>query len=102
MHARLFANQRALAPADLAAHAQALGLDQAAFAQCLESGRQATKVRRDLADGQKAGMTGTPTFFIGVVDGKGPSVKIVQTLKGAQPYAAFKTAIDGVLATAGR
>ena len=102
MHARALRNQRALASADLAAHAQALGLDQAVFAQCLEGGRHASRIRRDLADGQKAGITGTPTFLIGVVDGKGTSVKIVQTLKGAQPFATFKAAIDGALATAGR
>src|SRR5262245_32664588 len=80
MHTRLFANQRALAPADLAAHAQALGLDQAAFDQCLEGGRKAPIVRRDLADGQKAGITGTPTFLLGVVDGKG-TVEIVPTIR---------------------
>lgn len=101
MHGQLFANQRALAPADLASYAQGLGLDQAKFVQCLEGGRHAPRVRGDLADGQRAGMTGTPTFFIGVADGKG-AVKIVQTLRGAQPYAAFKSAIDNVLATAGR
>ena len=101
MHDRLFANQRALAPADLTAHAQALGLE-AAFTRCLDGGQKTAKIRRDLADGQKAGVTGTPSFFVGVVDGKGGPVKIVQTLKGAQAFPAFKAAIDSVLATGGR
>jgi protein-disulfide isomerase len=69
MHARLFANQRALAPGQLASHAQAVGLDEGKFTQCLEGGTKSAKVRKDLADGAKAGVTGTPAFFIGVTDG---------------------------------
>ena len=96
MHARLFANQRALAPGQLASHAQAVGLDEAKFGQCLEGGTKAAKVRKDLADGAKAGVTGTPAFFIGVADGA--NVKVTRTIKGAHPFASFKEAIDGVLA----
>ena len=96
MHARLFANQRALAPAELTAHAQAVGLDQTKFTQCLEGGTKAARVRKDLADGAKAGVSGTPAFFIGVADGA--NVKVTRTIKGAHPFASFKEAIDGVLA----
>ena len=96
MHDVLFANQRALAPAQLAGHAATLGLDVARFTQCLESGTKASKVRRDLADGGKAGVAGTPAFFLGVADGD--TVKVVRVLKGAQGFAAFKEAIDGALA----
>ncbi|MCH7923672.1 MAG: thioredoxin domain-containing protein, partial [Nitrospinae bacterium] len=35
MHARLFANQRALGPEDLSGHAEALGLDLSKFQPCL-------------------------------------------------------------------
>lgn len=96
MHARLFANQRALASAELTAHAQAVGLDQTKFTQCLEGGTKGAKVRKDLADGAKAGVNGTPAFFIGVADGA--NVKVTRTIKGAHPFASFKEAIDGVLA----
>ena len=96
MHARLFANQRALAPGQLASHAQAVGLDEAKFTQCLEGGTKGAKVRKDLADGAKAGVTGTPAFFIGVTDGA--NVKVTRTVKGAHPFAAFKEAIDSILA----
>lgn len=96
MHARLFANQRALAAADLASHAQAVGLDQTNFTKCLEGGTKGAKVRKDLADGAKAGVTGTPAFFIGVADGA--NVKVTRTIKGAHPFASFKEAIDAVLA----
>ena len=96
MHARLFANQRALAPGQLASHAQAVGLDEAQFTRCLEGGTKGAKVRRDLADGAKAGVTGTPAFFIGVADGA--TVKVTRAVKGAHPFASFKEAIDAVLA----
>jgi protein-disulfide isomerase len=55
-------------------------------------------VRKDLADAQKAGATGTPTFFLGRTDPNSTDVKTVRKLVGAQPYAAFKDAIDTLLA----
>ena len=96
MHGQLFANQRALAPADLASHARAIGLDAAKFTQCLDGGTKAAKVRKDLAEGAKAGVTGTPAFFLGVADGA--AVKVLRVIRGAQPFASFKEAIDGALA----
>ena len=97
MHDRLFANQRALAPEQLAVHAQAIGADEAKFSECLRSGVKAAKVRKDLDDGIKAGVTGTPAFFVGVADGA--TVKVARVVKGAVPFAAFKEAIDAVLAS---
>jgi hypothetical protein len=55
-------------------------------------------VRADLAAGVKAGVRGTPMFFIGVVDEAGTSVKVARTLRGAVPYASFQAALDAVLA----
>ena len=97
MHDRLFANQGALAPEQLAAHAQAVGADEAKFGECLQRGAKAAKVRKDLDDGIKAGVTGTPAFFVGVADGA--TVKVARVVKGAVPFAAFKEAIDAVLAS---
>jgi protein-disulfide isomerase len=99
MHGRLFANQRALAAGELPGHAQAVGLDAAKFQQCLDSGRKAEKIRKDLAEGQRAGVTGTPSFFLGAVDGDGSRVKVLRIIKGAQPFSAFKEAIDAALAS---
>jgi predicted DsbA family dithiol-disulfide isomerase len=98
MHHRLFAHQRALAPADLPGHAQSLGLDGAQFRECLDSGRKAAKIRKDLAEGQRAGVRGTPTFFLGVADDAGAGVKVLRVIRGAQPLAGFRTAIDAALA----
>ena len=99
MHSRLFENQRALSLKDLPQHAQALGLDAPKFQQCLESGKYASRIRKDLADGQKAGITGTPGFFLGVTEPNDPKVKALRVLKGAQPYASFKDAIDSLLSS---
>lgn len=98
MHDRLFGNQSALAPADLPGHARALGLDGDKFAKCLEGSQTAESIRQDLADAQKAGVRGTPSFFLGLTAPNGEAVKAIRMIQGAQPYAAFKEAIDGLLA----
>jgi protein-disulfide isomerase len=97
MHGRLFANQKAMSPKDLSAHAEALALELPKFQQCLDSGKYAAKVSKDQAEGQKAGVIGTPSFFLGLTEPNGSTVKTVKTVKGAQPYAAFKDALDGLL-----
>ena len=97
MHARLFSNQNLLGAQDLPGHAQAVGLDAERFKTCLESGKYTAKVRKDLNDAQKYGVTGTPTFFVGLTDPGSSDVKAVRKIVGAQNYAAFKGAIDALL-----
>ncbi len=95
LHDRLFANQQTLADRDLLNHATAVGLDGLAFQRCVTGTVDAT-IRRDLAEGGRLGIAGTPAFFLGTVqkDGK---VQVLRKLNGAQPFAAFKTAIDALL-----
>lgn len=96
MHDRLFANQKDLEPAK--PHAEAIGLDVPKFEGCLSAGKYAEAIRKDAAEGQKAGVTGTPLFFLAYTDPASSKVKTVARLSGAQPYAAFKTQIDQLLA----
>jgi predicted DsbA family dithiol-disulfide isomerase len=63
----------------------------------MTSGRRAGQVRSDIAEAQKAGVTGTPAFFLAYTDAKSTTVKTVMRFVGAQPYASFKTAIDKLL-----
>ncbi len=98
MHDRLFASQRSLEP--WTPHAEAVGLDVAAFETCLASGRPADDVRKDMAEAQKAGVTGTPSFLLAYTDPKSSKVRTLTRLVGAQPYAAFKAQIDRLLAAA--
>ena len=100
MHDLLFANQRELAPKDLSKHAEALGLDVAAFDKCLESGKHAGRIRKDMAESEKVGARGTPIFFLGLTEPNSSQVKAVRVIRGAHPYAAFKEAIDSLLASA--
>ncbi len=60
----LFRNQSQLKPEQLKQYAQVLGLDRAKFDAALEDGRFADKVDRDMIDGQRFGVSGTPTFFV--------------------------------------
>lgn len=96
MHDRLFANQQALADDTLVAHAQAVGLNMAAFQQCF-GGQAQAKIRQDLDEGAGGGVSGTPGFFLAEAakDGK---VRVLSRIVGAQPYANFKSAIDAQLA----
>jgi protein-disulfide isomerase len=95
MHERLFANQQTIDSWN--AHAEAVGLDVARFEACLASGQQAAEIRRDMAVGQSAGVTGTPGFFLAATDPATSKVKTLRSIKGAQPYAAFKAQIDALL-----
>jgi predicted DsbA family dithiol-disulfide isomerase len=99
MHKKVFANQRAMGVNDLTAHAVGLGLDKTRLAKCLADGTQAAKVRSAMSAGEQAGVRGTPTFFVGLTEPNSPNLKAVRRIVGAQPYAAFKAAIDDLLAS---
>ena len=83
MHDEMFGNQKRLGVIELKNSAHHLGLDSARFDACIDSGRTAELIKKDLAAGQKAGVSGTPAFFI---NGR--------MISGAQPYEAFQDAIE--------
>lgn len=87
-HDLLFQNQKALSRANLEKFAEQIGgIDMNAFKAALDSGKHKAAVDADMAAVSKAGARiGTPSFFI---NGK--------LLQGAQPYAAFKAAIEDAL-----
>jgi len=96
MHDRLFANQKAIGKDDLSRHAIALGLDMPKFKECFDSGKHFGEIKREVAEGKKAGITGTPAFLIGFVQSDG-RVKAVKKMVGAQPYNSFRYSIEQVL-----
>lgn len=79
MHEKLFANQQTLGPAAYVTFAKELGLKEADFKTCLDSGEMAARVNSDMASGNDAGVNGTPATFI---NGK--------LVSGAVPYATLK------------
>jgi protein-disulfide isomerase len=64
MHEMLFANQDALDDESLAEYASSLGLDEARFIQDVVSGANAGRIQEDFSSGMRAGVNGTPCFFI--------------------------------------
>jgi protein-disulfide isomerase len=96
MHEALFKNQKALGPAQLKHYAKGLGLEMAAFEACLDDGRHGDAVRADVAEAQAAGISGTPTFFL-AIEGEDGKLETLQKIRGAQPFSAFKGAIDAAL-----
>jgi len=64
MHDLLFAHQSALKEEDLRGYAKQLGLDMKVFDQALAMHKFAGQIAADRALGVKAGVNGTPTFFV--------------------------------------
>jgi protein-disulfide isomerase len=84
---KLFDNQRALKVDNLRTYAKEMSLDMSKFNTCLDSGKYASEIQKDMADGQRAGITGTPGYFINGI-----------LLKGAQPFEKFAEIIEEELA----
>ena len=100
LHDRMFANQRNLVVTELPRYAASVpGLTPDTFAACLDSGRHAAGVRRDMSMAAAAGVRATPTFFVATVDPKTQTLKVVSRINGAKPYAVFQQALDAALAS---
>ncbi len=68
---------------DLEAAAQEIGLDQAVFTQCRRNGAGRGRVDVDRAEGERRGVSGTPTSFVND-----------RMIVGAQPIEVFRGAIE--------
>jgi protein-disulfide isomerase len=80
-----------LDPAQLPQIATFVGLKEADFVECLNSGRHAQRVAEDLADAERSGGEGTPWTII--ITPKGEKIP----LSGAKPYSVLKNIIDSIL-----
>lgn len=88
-HDKLFANAPKASPENLKTYAQEVGLDVGAFEKCFSRGKYQAAVQKDIEEGTRAGVTGTPAFFI---NGR--------VISGAQPLESFVRVIDDELARA--
>jgi protein-disulfide isomerase len=79
-------SQNPFAKAALKQYATQLGLNTTQFNDCVDRDTHLDKVYRDTAEGQNAGVQGTPTFFI---NGK--------TEVGDLPYAQIKADVESAL-----
>lgn len=62
-HDLLYQHQAQLDVTHLKGYAEQLGLQKDQFDNCLDSGKYTEEVKADFADGLRAGVGGTPTFF---------------------------------------
>ncbi|MEM1007533.1 MAG: thioredoxin domain-containing protein, partial [Myxococcota bacterium] len=84
-HDKLFANQRQLGRADLERYAQEVGMNVVYLQQALDTQMYKDAVDREMAQGDKFGVRGTPSFFV--------QNRIVSSAK----YEDLKKAIDDAL-----
>lgn len=97
MHVSLFNSPVAKEDAALVAQAKQIGIDPAAFQACLTSGRHDAAISASVARMEQLGISGTPMTVIGLTPAPGQPMKVVKYIYGAQPYSAFKEAIDSLL-----
>ena len=90
-HNRIFENQANLTEVKLRMMAIDLGLNITQFSECLKSGNHEAELAADNMEGLKAGVTGTPTFFING-----------QMIVGPKPLRTFQTVIDEQLKAIGQ
>jgi len=79
-------NQGAFNKDNLKAFAAEMGLDTAAFNECMDTGKYTEIVQQDTATAQQIGVQSTPSF---VVNG--------QPIIGAQPYEQFVQVFNSIL-----
>ena len=85
-HDKLFASPPSSSPEIFKGLAKEVGLDMIGFETCFDSGKYQAAVKKDIEEGNRLGVTGTPAFFI--------NGRIVS---GAQPLEAFARIIDDEL-----
>jgi protein-disulfide isomerase len=89
-HDLAFDRAPAASPANLREFAAEVGLNAAAFSQCLDSHKHRAAITADIETGTKLGVTGTPTFFVNGA-----------LLVGNQPPAEFQRVVERELARVG-
>lgn len=86
MHNILFENQAKLEDADIKAYAKKLSLDETKFADCYDKKAHMDRVEASRKEGERIGISATPSFVINGV-----------LIQGAQPFERFKEKIDRAL-----
>jgi len=82
-HDSLFGNQQDLTVDSLKRRAVELKLDAPAFNTCLDSGKHAETIKKDILEGSRAGVSGTPAIFINgrLLSGNQPYTSIAQVIE---------------------
>ena len=85
-HDKVFASPPKSSPEIFKGLAKEVGLDMTGFESCFDSGKYQAAVKKDIDEGNRLGVSGTPAFFI---NGR--------LISGAQPFDVFARVIDDEL-----
>ena len=91
---KIFSNQQTLSTENYRQWAIELGADGAEYDSCISTGKYKAEVNKDLADGQAAGIRGTPGFIV-----LNEETGQTWSISGAQPFEAFQSQIEAALAS---
>jgi protein-disulfide isomerase len=95
MHDLLLGVHADLSARGIDGYARAVGLDMSRFQACVAAHKYSADIARNIAEADRLGLTGTPSFIIGrTVNG----VLTGQRVFGALPYADFNAGLQGLLA----
>lgn len=81
---------------DLATWASDVNIDGEKFTQCYDAQKYNEEIAADIAEGNAAGVSGTPGFVIGKYDKDGNVTGFL--VAGAYPYESFQMVLDGIIA----
>ena len=95
MHDQLFSGPRELDTVSLIEKAKIVGIDRAAFAACTSSSI-VSRVRADVAGARELAITGTPTFFVGKLDGS-QQVTVIERVAGLLSFERFAAILDRLI-----
>lgn len=96
VHAVLFKKGPAPDMDALIRSAPSLGLDTQRLNECIATDAEQA-IQRDLLDGQKFGVTSTPTFFVGTLDEDQLNITLLSKMSGMRSAQAFRTVLDQML-----
>jgi protein-disulfide isomerase len=92
----LFENPDKLDTANTLSFAKGVeGLDYEQFEKCVNEKKFEAKINKDLEDGRKYGVKGTPSFFVGKTEDGNELVGFY--IRGSMPFQVFKAQIDKLL-----
>jgi predicted DsbA family dithiol-disulfide isomerase len=84
---------------DLRAYASEIGLDTGKFNNCIKQKVYAEQIAKNVEEGKEMGVSGTPSFVLGITDSENPDkVHVTRFVHGARNYDAFAKEIDELLA----
>jgi protein-disulfide isomerase len=92
MHEALYANNGRLAPELYPQLGRELGLDEAKFTACLGDASREHVIMRDVVEARGLGITGTPSFVIGKI--QGDVLTVARLAKGAPSFKDFAQEIE--------